>query len=72
MDWKDNNNFKNNIKIINNDKNILDISVFIKLIKPAKYFKNFESYKILFLHIFYLLSEQKKNNKYSIDMNKFF
>lgn len=37
----------------NNDKNIFNINIFIKLIKIIQNFSNFKSYKKLFLHGFY-------------------
>lgn len=37
----------------NNNKNILNIDAFTKLIKTIQNFSNFKSYKILFLDSFY-------------------
>lgn len=54
LDKKRNNNFKDNIKLIYDNKNILNIDIFIKLIKIAQNFNNFENYKTLFLHSFFL------------------
>ena len=41
--------FKDNIKITNDDKNILDINIFTKLLKIAQDLSNFETHKTLFL-----------------------
>lgn len=37
-----------------NNKNVLNINIFIKLIKIAQDFSNFKSHKTLFLQGFYL------------------
>ena len=46
MNKKENSDFKDNVKIINNNKNTLNINTFIKLIKAAPNFNNFKNYKI--------------------------
>lgn len=46
---KKNSDSQNNIKMINNNKNVLDIYIFTKLLKATQDLNNFENYKILFL-----------------------
>lgn len=42
--------------MINNDKNVLDIDIFIKLIRVTQDFSNFKSHQTLFLHSSYLFT----------------
>lgn len=53
---KKNNDSKDNIKIINNSKDVLEIDIFTKLLKATQDSSIFKSYKILFLHGFYLFT----------------
>lgn len=50
MNWENNIDFKDDVKITDYDENVLDINVFSKLIKVTQDSNNFESHKILFLY----------------------
>lgn len=47
--------------MIDDDENILDVNMFIKLMKIAQDFHNFESHKTLFLDDFYLFLDKKQD-----------
>lgn len=48
--------------MIDDDKNVLNINVFTKLIKAVQDFSNFESNNTLFLYGFHFFTQQKKNH----------
>lgn len=63
FDWKKNNDFEDDIKIIDNNKDIFNINVFIKLLKAAQNLNNFESHKI------FIFSYNKKRNMHNFNAN---
>lgn len=43
-DWKEDNKFKDNMEIINNNKDVLDMNVFTKLLRATQDSNRFQSY----------------------------
>lgn len=62
FDWEKDSNFEDNLEITDNIKDVLDINIFIKLLRVVQNSINFENYKILFLHGPYFSTQQKKRH----------
>lgn len=50
----------NDLEMKDNNRNILNIDIFTRLIKVAQDFSNFKNHKTLFILCFYFFIQQKK------------
>lgn len=50
FDWEENGESEDNVKMIEDDKDILNFNIFTKLLEAAQNLSNFESHKISFLY----------------------
>ena len=51
------------MEIIDNDKDVLDMDAFIKVLKATSDSTSFENHKTPFLHSFYFSKQQKRKHE---------